>query len=47
MSNIKRTPTEDPVIDRIEDLLKLNKKNEKGFVGISWIRKFDVDEMAL
>ena len=37
MANIKRTPTEDPVIDRIEELLKLHKKTKKdllAFLGL-------------
>ena len=37
MANIKRTPTEDPVIDRIEEMLKLHKKTKKElleYIGI-------------
>lgn len=32
MSNIKRTPTEDPIVDRIEELLKIQKKTKKGLM---------------
>lgn len=37
MANIKRTPTEDPVIDRIEEMLKFHNKTKKellAYLGI-------------
>jgi len=37
MANIKRQPTEDPVIDRIEEMLKYHKKTKKElleYIGI-------------
>ena len=37
MSNIKRIPTEDPVVDRIEEILKIQNKTQKEmmtYIGI-------------